>query len=31
MRYRRAFIPGASYFFTLVTHANGRIPHSWPG
>lgn len=20
MRYRRVFIPGASYFFTLVTH-----------
>jgi putative transposase len=24
MRYRRVFIPGASYFFTLVTH--GRVP-----
>ena len=25
MRYRRVFIPGASYFFTLVTHERSPI------
>jgi len=25
MRYRRVFVPGASYFFTLITHERARL------